>query len=240
MSIQPLIVLAALALAAPSAVSQTKPTATPVGIRTLLQIPVNQAEKFYVPTPAGGREELVIADGRLPLPQSAGVVNGMLSLFASPTVNTEKPTEGLLATTRLPADLRSLILIVIPSPEGSKTPYQMTFLRDAPGEFPWGESRIVNLTSVDFAVEVGEHKIRAPKGDITELPEVKRLNPYKRAQTNFYFQNGDRWTAAAERQLPYLENTRRVFLISHAPKSLSPTVRTVTDLQPIPPRQAAN
>lgn len=60
-----------------------------------------------------------------------------------------------------------------------------------PKSFPWGESKAVNLTPVDFALEVGDQKVLLPGGKITAVPKVTQVDEYNRAQTNFYYKQAD-------------------------------------------------
>ena len=83
-----------------------------------------------------------------------------------------------------------------------------------------------------FAIEVGEHKIAIPGGKLTDVPEVKKLNEYNRAQTNFYYRKGENWLIAAERQMQYDPKLRRIFIIYLSPSAISPDVLTVVDHVP--------
>jgi len=52
------------------------------------------------------------------------------------------------------------------------------------------------------------------------------------AQTNFYYKQAEEWVAFTERQLQYLDTTRRIFLVHLTPGSTEPIVRTIVDTTP--------
>lgn len=205
----------------------------PIQIRAILQDPGNPVADFYIPTQAGTTAKLNLAVEGLVAPQASITTDGALNLYKSAVLDTTNPKAGLAASAKVPAGATRLIALLVPAPSGTTPPYRMAFIDDDPKTFRWGESRVVNLTSVDFAVEVGEHKIKVPGGKITELPEVKKLNEYSQAQTNFYYQNGEAWDLAAEKQLPFLNSIRRIFLIYKTPEAISPDIRTIMDNVPV-------
>jgi hypothetical protein len=57
------------------------------------------------------------------------------------------------------------------------------------------------------------------------------------AQTNFYYQEGEAWVPFTERQLQYLDASRRLFIIHATPGALQPTITTIVDVdRRVPPR----
>jgi hypothetical protein len=53
------------------------------------------------------------------------------------------------------------------------------------------------------------------------------------AQTNFYYKDSDQWIPFTERQLQFLDSTKRIFLIYLTPGSTQPFVTTLVDNTPV-------
>lgn len=204
-------------------------------IRAVLHDPSMPDIKFFMRQQGDTMEALKLVEEGLGEPQKVQVTNGAINLYSSATVNPANAQASLLASIKVPnsAAAGSLIVIILPAPKGAATSYAGIAISDDPKSFPWGESKAVNLTPVEFAIEVGEHKIKLPPGKVSDVPKVEKVNEYHRAQTNFYFKQDNQWVIAAERQMQYLNTIRRVFLVSKAPNALTPDVRTITD-QPAP------
>lgn len=204
---------------------------TAVQIRAVLHDPGKPDARFYVGKLGEAMVPLKLAEEGLTEAQKVPVENGNLNLFSSAVVDKNNPRSALAATVKVPAGAATLIVLILPSPQGTP-PYRMAVLEDDPKSFPWGQSKAVNLTPVDFAVEAGEQKIAVPGGKIVAIPQVTKVDEYHRAQTNFYYKQGDQWVVAAERQMQYVPTLRRVFLIYKLPGALGPDVRTIVDSPP--------
>ncbi len=202
-----------------------------IQIRAVLNDPSNPAAQFFVGKPGEAMAPLKLAEEGLTDPQKVTPENGSLNLFSTATVDKNNPQASLAATVKIPAGSNRLIVIILPGGKGSP-PYRMVVLDDDPKSFPWGESRAINLTSVDFALEVGDQKVLLPGGKITAVPKVTKVDEYNRAQTNFYYKQEDQWVVAAEREMQYVAMLRRVFLIYKTPDALAPDVRTILDQPP--------
>ena len=206
---------------------------TAVQIRAVLQDSANPDAKFFVGKAAEALLPLKLAEEGLTESQRVSTENGSLNLFTSATIDKANPLASLAATVKIPAGLSRLILIIVPAAKGATPAYRMMALDDNPTSFPWGESKAINLTPVDFALEVGDQKVLLPGGKITAVPKVTKLDEYNRAQTNFYYKQEDQWVVASERQMQFVGSLRRVFLIYKAPDALAPDVRTLVDQQPV-------
>jgi len=95
--------------------------------------------------------------------------------------------------------------------------------------FPAGESAGLPLISAETAIQAGEHRLPVHPGKITRVPPVKKVDEFNMAQTNFYYQQGGSWVAFTERQLQFLDASRRVFIIHATPGAIQPTVTTIVD-----------
>lgn len=218
-------VLAVFAILVPLATAQ-------VSIRTLLHDPANPEVKFFAGKPGDSLVEVKLVAEGLGEPQKLPVENGALNLYSSATVAPENAKKSLLASIKLPAASGSLIVIILPAPKGAAAPYSGIALSDDTGSFPWGESKAINLTPVEFAIEVGEHKVPLPAGKITAVPKVTKLDEFSRAQTNFFYKKDNQWVIAAERQMQFANTLRRVFLVYKTENALAPDVRTIVDQPP--------
>jgi hypothetical protein len=212
--------------------AQDPATVKPLQIRAILLDPANTNPELYIQSKTGELQLLNLAVEGLVEAQTTVTTDGSLNLFKTSTPDLANPQANLAASVKVPAKATRLVALIIPGPPGSAPPYRMAFIEDAPKEFPWGESRIVNFTAAEFAVEAGEHKIKIDAGKIVPLPAVTKLNEYLQAQTNFHFRKGETWTLVAERQLRYLDTLRRVFLIYKTPTASSPEIRTISESKP--------
>lgn len=197
-------------------------------VRAVLHDPLKPVTELFVGSPGGGVMPLNLVVEGLGEPQPVAPVNGSLMIYSSDQVDASKPKEGLAATAKIPAGARRMIALIVATP-GATPPYQMMLIDDSPKAFPPGESRVVNLTPRDFALEAGEHKVGLSSGKVTNVPPVKKVNEFNQAQTNFYYRKGEAWEAFTERQMQYLDSMRRVFLIFSAPGAVQPEVRTIVD-----------
>lgn len=198
-------------------------------IRAVLQDSAHPDAKFFVGKVGDSLLPLKLAEEGLTESQKVSTENGSLNLFSSATVDKSNPLASLAATIKVPVGPSRLIVIIVPGAPASSLPYRMVVLDDNPISFPWGESKAVNLTPVDFALEIGDQKVLLPGGKITAIPKVAKVDEYYRAQTNFYYKQADQWVIAAERQMQYVVTVRRVFVIYKTPDALAPDVRTLVD-----------
>lgn len=202
-----------------------------VQIRAVLHDPAKPDARFFVGKVGETLLPLKLAEEGLTESQKVPVENGSLNLFTSATVDKANPQASLAATVKVAEGAGSLVVIILPSGEAAPG-YRMVALDDRPAAFPWGESKAINLTPVEFALEIGDQKLTLPGGKVTPVPKVTKLDEYNRAQTNFYYKEGDQWVVAAERQMQYLATLRRIFLIYKSPGALAPDVRTIIDQPP--------
>lgn len=200
-------------------------------LRALLHDPVSPVARLYVGKPGGTMLPLDFAQENLSQALAAPEADGSISLFTSDTVDPKEPLANLAATAKIPSGAKSLIAVIVPSGKQSP-PYSMVLINDGTRSFPWGGSKALNLTKVDFAIEAGEHKLALPGGKLTDVPEVTKLNENNRAQTNFHYRQGENWLLAAERQMQYDPKLRRIFIIYLSPSAIAPDVLTIVDHRP--------
>lgn len=214
-----------------SAFAQT--ASGPVQVRAYYHNPIKPFADFFIADAAGVIQPLkVVAEG-LSTPQITSPVNGNIVLYTQQNVDPKKPHESLAASVAIPADMKRVALIIVPAAtEGAKPPYRMVLMDDSSAAFKKGESRALNLTMADIAVEAGEHKLPVKTGQITVLPAVTKKDEFNMAQTNFYYKEKEAWVPFVERQLQYVDTTRRIFLVYLTPGSTQPFVSTIVDNTP--------
>jgi hypothetical protein len=64
---------------------------------------------------------------------------------------------------------------------------------------------------------------------------VSKKDEFNMAQTNFYYKEKDAWVPFIERQLQYVDTTRRIFLVYLTPGSTQPFVTTIVDNATVAP-----
>lgn len=215
--------------------AQEKDTAVPVRIRAVLHDPVNPIAKLFYADKSGAVVPLEFRPQDLTEALFMLPANGSLVLYDKAAIDPENPAASLAASIKLPPDLKQAVVVVLPAPPGGKTAYRMLLIDDSKKAFPNGESRALSLINVESAIQAGEHKLPVKPGKITAVPPVKKVDEFNMAQTNFYYQQGGSWVAFAERQLQFLDASRRIFIIHATPGALQPTVTTIVDTLPSAP-----
>ncbi len=221
-----------LACLLPAAAAAQGPAPARLRLRTLLHDPLNPFAELYVAGSKGGLERLNLAMEGLSAPQEVSLVNGTLQLFSSATIDPAKPPANLAATGAVTAGLKRVIVLIVPAAAGSKPPYKLLLLDDAPSNFPWGESRAINLTTTPLAVAAGELRVQVKPAAITAIGKVTKLNDLNQAPTRFYQKDGEEWVLFSERPTQFTDTLRNVFLLYTMPGVPDIQVRTLIDSMP--------
>ncbi|MES2475913.1 MAG: hypothetical protein V4640_09035 [Verrucomicrobiota bacterium] len=200
---------------------------TPIQIRALLNDSVNRAD-FYFGTPGKAMTQVELAVEGLTQPQKITPVGGVLNLFDSAQVTAANAKTHLAATMKVPAGSKSLIVIIVPVAD-QKPPYRMVAIPDDARSFPWNTNKVVNLTSMECLLEIGEMKLDLPADKVTDVPKLTHKGDTNQLQTNFSYKQNEQWQLATERRLQYVDNLRRIFVIHKQPQALGPEVRTIQD-----------
>ncbi len=233
MPIKSFLSLIAFVLGAVALPAQEKEKPVPVRIRAVLHDPLNPVANLFFADHNGAVVPLQLrpqafSEAFLTMP-----LDGMLVFYDKANIDPENPLASLAASAKLAPDTRQAMVVVMPSPQGQKPAYRLVVFDDSEKAFPGGESRVLALVSVKTAIEAGEHKVVVQPGKLTRLPPVRKVNDFNMAQTNFYYQHGESSVAFAERQLQYIDASRRLFIIHATPGALQPTVTTIVDTAPI-------
>jgi hypothetical protein len=141
-------------------------------IRSVYHNPISPVADLYVADKSGSLVKLNLVVEGLGEPQVARTTNGTLQLFTQPNVDPKNPLASLAATCKVPAQIKQADLCIFPAPENAKPPFRLVLIDDAPNVFQKGQSRVINLTAVQIALQAGEHKLQLPSGNITEVPAV--------------------------------------------------------------------
>lgn len=203
--------------------------AAPLQLRAILHDPTNRAANLFYSDKNGVIHPINFRPHDLTNVMEIQPLNGSIVLYDKAIINPEKPEESVAATCKVTAEMKKIIIVVIPAPEDSKPAYRLILINDSEQTFARGESQIISLIPVDAAIQAGEHKLQIPSGKITRLPAVRGVNEYNKAQTNFYYSKNDSWIAFTERQLNYVDATRRIFIIHATLGALQPVVTTIVD-----------
>jgi hypothetical protein len=212
--------------------AQENEATVPVRIRAVLHDPVHPTADLFYTDNTGAVVKLNFRPKDLTAPLFTLPVNGSLVLYDKAAIDPENPEASLAASTRLPPNIREAIVVVLPAPAGMKPTYRMLVINDSEKAFPKGESRVLSLIGAEVGLEVGEHEVAVHPGKVTRVPPVRNVNEYNMAQTNFHYQQGDAWVVFTERQLQFLDASRRLFIVHATPGAIAPTVTTIVDTSP--------
>lgn len=229
MPIRAFLPIIALVLGAVALPAREKEKPAPVRIRAVLHHPLNPVANLFFMDQNGVVVPLELRPQALSQPCLTQPLNGMLVFYDKADIDPENPKASVAASANLPPGLRQAVVVVMPSPAGQTPAYRMLIVDDSEKAFPGGESRLLSLVGVNTAIEAGEHKVVIPPGKWTRLPPVRKVNQFNMAQTNFYYQQGQASVAFAERQLQYIDASRRLFIIHATPGAQQPTVTTIVD-----------
>lgn len=216
--------------------SMAQEVAAPVMIRAAYHNPVKPHAELFIADQAGAIVPLNLMAEGLSYAQMTVPVNGSLVIYKTKAVDPKNPQASVAATTKIPADWKRMIVLIFPgaapTAQADQPEYRLLLIHDSPSAFKKGESRVVNLTTAETAMQAGEHRLSLPSGKVTEVPAVKKVNEFNMAQTNFYYKEGTEWVAFTERQLQYMDTTKRIFLVYLTPGSTQPFVTTLVDNTP--------
>jgi hypothetical protein len=211
---------------------QSAEGSAPVQIRALLHDPTRPTVDLFVADQNGSLVKLNLSPANLSQAHLTIPVNGTVIFYDTASVDPKKPQEHIVGTLKLPPTTRKAIIILIPK-ASDKMEFQSILIDETGNEFPKGESRVLSLVPVETAIEAGEHKLSLPSGKLTAVPAVNKVNQFHMAQTNFHYKQGSSWITFTERQIQYLENFRRIFIIFVPPGGNQPFISTIVDTAPV-------
>ena len=204
----------------------------PVQIRALLHDPTRPSVDLFVADQNGVVAKLNLSPANLSPAQMTAPVNGSVVFYDTASVDLKKPQDHIAGTIKLPPSTRKAIIILMPTEPGGMR-FRSLLIDETGNEFPNGESRVLSLVPVETAIEVGEHKLPLASGKITPVPAVKKVNEYHMAQMNFHYKEGANWVTFTERQVQFLDNFRRIFIIFVPPGGNQPYINTIVDTVPV-------
>ncbi len=218
--------------------AHAKPTKAPtVQIRAVLHDPTNPTAELFYRDKKGGAVKLNFQPQDLTPPLLTQSVDGSLVLYDKADIDPKNLTASVVASAKLPPNMKSAMVVVTPAPVGSKPPYRLDLIDDSAAAFPKGESRIISLVPMETTLEVGEHKLTIRPGESTRVPAVTKVNEYNMAQTSFSYKEGDTQVIFNDRQLQYLDGFRRIFIVHTTPSGSQPGITTIVDTaQAVPKR----
>lgn len=217
------------ALFSMSLFAQDADTEVKLQLRSLLHDPLNPFAELYVQDGSRKLERLNLSMEGLTAPQTVTLAKGKLSLYSSPAINPEKPLENLVATTTVPDGLKRAMVLIVPASKTDKLSYKLMVVNDSFATFPKGESRVINMTRLPFAIKVGEHSKEVPAAKVVAIPPVTKVNDMNQAQTVFYQKIDTKWVLLSERPTQFTGENRNIFLLYQLPDMQEPQIRTILD-----------
>jgi hypothetical protein len=203
----------------------------PIQLRAVLHDPAHPVADLFILDQSGNRVKLDLQIGGLSNPQTTRPVAGKVLFFTTGSTDPKSPQADLAASISVPPILKNAIFILVPAP-GKNPPFRAVLIDDSAQSFSKGESCVLNLVPMETAIEVGEHKLQVLPGKVTRVPVVKKVTEFNMAQTNFHFKEGGSWVTFTERKVQYLNDFRRIFIVSATPGASQPFVTTILDTAP--------
>lgn len=197
----------------------------PLEIRAFFHDPVRPVTALRIKDKSGALVPLDLRIEGLSDPCQAILTDNELVVLSS--------DGSIAARGKVPATLKHAAVIIVPAGAADEVPpYRLIAFDDSPSAFPWGTSQVVSLLGVETAVQAGEHRLALPGGKIVPVPEVRKVDEFNMAQTNFYYRDGSHWIPFTERRLQFVGDSRRIFIVHATAGSQQPFVATLTDYKP--------
>lgn len=225
-------ILTAIILGFSTLICPAEKIAGAVEIRAVFHNPGKPGVDLFIGEPNGNFAELGLNPEGLSPPQITRLVKGFLVIYSKPPADPANPGDAVAATCRIPDGVKQAIILVFPSPADAKLPYAAVLINNSSAAFQKGQSRVLNLTSLEMAVRAGEHRLPLPSGEIAAIPAVTKVDDFNMAQTNFYVKENGEWVPVTERKLQFLDSTRRIFMIYLTAGASQPFVTTIVDTTP--------
>jgi hypothetical protein len=144
------------------------------------------------------------------------------------------------ATAKIPANLKSAILIFVAAPNKPGTPpWRVFVIEDSPKNFPEAGAFVANFHSQDIRFVIGENKTMLKPGGNHGFPRPDKRDDFNMAPVIFQFQQKDAWITASESMLRFVPGVRYLILAYVDPASGRPRISTYQDFKrtapPAPP-----
>ncbi|MBK1833741.1 hypothetical protein [Roseibacillus ishigakijimensis] len=202
-------------------------------MRAVVYDPLRRTPELYLSGEGSDLNRLAFRDGELSELVLTKAVEGEIRLYREKTIDPQNPVAHLAVSVKVDDRLSKVILVLFPAEREGE--YRSLLIDDSPGAFPYGESRLINATSVDVGLAIGEHKLAAEPGEVKVVPAVKHKDDFNMAQTDFVYRREKEgsWKPFSQRRLKYVDQQRRIFVAGVSKRASAPTVTTVIDLAPL-------
>lgn len=223
-----LLVTLVAALAAPAAAQNRTLTA-----RTLCFSYVQDVKSVWVP---GGSEEGMTEVGLFTavhsLPFQMRTTEGK-AVFFKPSEDSETPYEPI-ATTSIP-DSPAVLFLFLPSGQQNQ-PYRVVSLADDKRNFPYGSVRLMNLSTAQVRIHLGEHSgpkaVALAPGKSFLVPKVSRVDGFNRYPVLAEFRTDKGFARFHHTAWQAIEGKRDLAIVFNDPQSGRPRIRHYEDAEP--------
>lgn len=199
-------------------------------LRALWHDPLRPIVNLYAMDKSGALAAVNLRPHDLSEPQTVMLQGGMLFFYDRPEIDPQNPKAGLVASAKISEGMRQAIVVIVPTGEAGKVFHRVVVIDEEKKAFPFGESIIISLVNANVAVQAGEHLVTVKPGKWAKIPRVRKLNEFNMGQTNFFVERaGGKSFVFAERQLQFIDECRRLFVIHKTPGALQPSVTTIVD-----------
>lgn len=185
-------------------------------------------DTVYAQTGPESFEEIMLSKANIVGPVPAFAANGTLQLHGAPVTAADGTvTHPVVATTRVPAEMRRALVVLFPNPAGAATPYRSLVFEHNERDFPFGTYRIINLAPTPIRGAVGSQVVNARPGEITNLE--LRGQPGSIAPVRFeYFDDGN-WNLLTETRCAIRNDRRWLMCVYQDPANGRYHIRTIPD-----------
>lgn len=227
-----ILLVCCLAIGLPLAGHGQDAASAPVEIRAVLHDPIQPTADLFLLEEKGKIVRLGLVPEGLSATQKVMSDKGSIALYKTATPDPKNLAASLVATLKIPANARKVMVVFFRMPAGQQPMFKGVVIEDTAQAFPAGTSQCLNLLPIESAIEIGEHKLPVKPGTLIKVPEVRKRDAFNMAQANFYIKKDGAWEPFEERQLQFLKDYRRIFIVHRTPGALSPSINTILDVAP--------
>jgi len=231
MNFRPLLLLLAFAHAS---LSQEAPPKIPTYVYAFAYAP--GLKSIQLKTGDKAYQDLRLSTANIVSPVNAVISDGSISLHREPEANSEveNPVHPLIGKAKLKEGTKSALVVLLPSPPGSKLPYRSLVLEHARADFPMGVYRLINLSTYPVRGMVGQSIVRTKPGGIADLK--LQGEPGAALPVRFEFFKDDRWNLLTETRCAVRKDRRWLMCLYEDPRTKRLNIRSIPDRR-VPPAE---
>lgn len=154
----------------------------------------------------GDYQKITLSKANIIGPIEAVLVDSNLALYGAPVETDGVITRPVVATVKIPSQIKKPLIVVFPAPEGKRRPYNSLVLDHANTDFPLGVYRVINASPFPIRGIISQNTIKTKPGSIEDLKPTGE--PGTTVPMRFEYFENERWNLLTETRCA-IRNDRR-------------------------------